>query len=91
MAGMMPCGNSPPFSVIMCRPGTAPPTGWPVARMALPTTRKATSAVTLISENQNSSSPKNFTASKFMPPTKASAMAANTHCGTAPKVPQYFM
>ena len=66
----------------------APATGWPIARMAVPISRKAISAATLISENQNSISPKNFTASMFMPPTKASAMAAKIHCGTSAKLDQ---
>ena len=87
-AGKSPCGNTPPFSEMRWRPGVSPSTPWPVRTSTVPTMRNSTSAPTLTSENQNSISPNHFTATMFMPPTKASATRAKSHCGTSAKVPQ---
>ena len=43
----------------------------------------ATIATTLISENQNSNSPKTFTATKLIPPIARIDAKAHIHCGVS--------
>ena len=57
----------------------------------MPTTRKVTSATTLSSAAQNSSSPNSVTEIRFMPTTRISASSAHIHCGTAPMAAMYFL
>ena len=62
-----PWGNNPPCSTRLPSPGaTVEPPAWkPKAMMAAPPAIMAMMATTLINENQNSSSPKTLTLSRF--------------------------
>src|SRR6185312_3978525 len=82
IAGSSPFGSQPPFSPIRLRPTVCPSIGVPNSTTYVPTSRKATSASTLISAHQNSSSPKTLTDTRFSDSTTASATSAHTHCGT---------
>ena len=54
----------------------------------MPTTRKVTSAMTLMSAAQNSISPNTLTEIMFTASTITSAMSAIVHCGMALNAPQ---
>ncbi len=83
-----PLGSRPPLSAITDGPVLAPSTLKRPARKTMPTTRKVTSATTLISAAQNSISPNHLTEIMLMVSTITSAMSAISHCGIAPpKVP----
>ena len=57
----------------------------------MPTIRKDTSATTLISANQNSSSPNTLTLMRLRPRTRIRAARAQAHCGTSAIGAQYFL
>ena len=90
-SGSAPTGNSPPLSMTMPIPVSWPLSSSPLASTIVPSTRKPSSATTLMSAAQNSSSPKSLTEIRFIESTTASATSAITHCGTTSNVPQKCM
>ena len=88
-SGSSPVGSSPPWLLHNAGPVSWPSTLKRPARKTVPTTRNVTSASTLISEAQNSISPKTLTEIRFIDTTTTSAIRARTHCGMAWKACQY--
>ena len=81
-----PFGNKPPRSTRFPNPGATPPPSFPdwkpKAMMAAPPTIMAIIATTLMSENQNSSSPKTFTLNRFRAPRKRMIARIQIHLST---------
>ena len=60
---------------------TCEPVGVPKTTKSVPITRNTSSASTLTRANQNSSSPKIFTETRFSASTSTTTTRASAHCG----------
>ena len=87
-AGIRPLGKIPPLPDMRWNP-VGWPFGVPKITNTMPRARKTSRAMTLISENQNSISPKTLTEIRFITTTITTTRKAMTHCGIAAKTSKY--